>query len=285
MRHRREKSRLQTIGILGPFLRLSQLSCLGHQLAIHAEHQILHPLALGDFALQRCIRLGQRGGSPGDPPFQFRVRPLQSTLGLVPRVHFDAQRREVRHRSGEALLVERPLAQRADVLVADDADDLFATADQCIEHRSDAKRFEIAGAKLVRPRIDTGVVRCDGAIFRERGKVLGKLFDPQLRPLGVTPGRMLEKIGAADGRAILVVEPDARAGGVERSCRDLSDDPERRRQVIAAQHGVSRLRSKRIVLHFQSAPSLKPDRLRLVRLPQSCREIRFALGHTPPFHP
>src|SRR6185295_2634360 len=106
-----------------------------------------------------------------DSSLQIDVRLLQRVIGFAAPVHFEAQRRQIRHGTGEALLVSRPLARRTDVLVADDADDLVAAVDGRVEHRGNAERLEIEGEKLARARIAACVMSSDDTVLFDRGKV------------------------------------------------------------------------------------------------------------------
>jgi hypothetical protein len=125
------------------------------------------------------------------------------------------QRQEERHligdRRGEGDLVAGPGARRADVLVADHADDAAAVADGGVEHRGDAERLEVAIGELARARIAAGIVRVDGAAALERVEVARIVAGGQDHSLRVAVGRGLVERHQAQLLPVGAEQPDARA--------------------------------------------------------------------------
>ena len=138
---------------------------------------------------------------------------LRPQGGLQVR-HFrrlDPQGELVGHRAGEVAVLRRPLPRRADVLVADDADQFAGDEDARVERRGDAERVHVRGGERGRPRVGGDDFGRDGFADVQRGEVDGEVRHPQRRPGGVVVLGQFEQVRAAEGGPVLDVQPDADA--------------------------------------------------------------------------
>jgi hypothetical protein len=148
---------------------------------------------------------------------------LELRLRMAPRVLAVDARDVVRDSAGKAAFDIGPRAWRADVLVADDANDLAVDVDRRIEHRSDTERREVRVAQFLRRGRAAGIVRRDRAHVLEGVEVSREILRAQQRTLEYLVTRPLQEVTTAQ-RAILVNEdPEAHALHVEGARRERGE--------------------------------------------------------------
>jgi hypothetical protein len=116
---------------------------------MHHRDGFLHVVRRGQafaHALDQVVAVGQ----VGDGVVQAQVRELH--LDLAAAVDLDRHRNKVAHAAGKGGFFRRPCAHRADLLVADHADELAFQPHRCIEQRTDAVPVQVVAQRATRVR-------------------------------------------------------------------------------------------------------------------------------------
>ncbi len=196
---RREDAGDQCAGVRGEFVAQGQQVGVAH----HDDEQIAevvgqarrHLLERFGFVDGReAVAVGAQGGP------QFRH------LGRL-----DPQRQQIGDRTGEVAVFGRPLARRADVLVADHADQFGPDEDPRVEHRGDAQRRHTRGREGRRAQVGHRHFGRDRFADGQRGEVRRELGDPEQRAVRMFVLGALVEIRAAEGGVVFHVQPDADA--------------------------------------------------------------------------
>ena len=138
------------------------------------ERVLLQQLAVADDGIQRRPELvahvrHERALGP-IRRFGGVLRRSQLLLGLSTIARPNREGREVGQRAGEMLIVDRPVPTRPEVRERDDAHDLRAKPDRCVQHRERALAVLLGRAELPSSLNREVSIRRDDALPVERGE-------------------------------------------------------------------------------------------------------------------